>query len=310
MQSFKMPIVISVILHLIIFALLFVKLAPSQTKTNQNQVQVVQATAISQNQIQHVTENTKVIAPKPASFPADQIRHLEQIALKQPETPKIPVTKPIEKPPVPEEAVKPPAPIAMQEPKLSDLQKEITQKAVQAKKEQAEKQKAARQQKEEQLATNQREAESKQLQQELAAAKKEKTEVIEKAPQNNESDEEKEADSDAKSAQSDTTTTASADNSGEIDKYKQRIIDTISRKWLMPDIENQELACQLMVHLGPGGVVVSVDILKESGDANLDRSARNAIMKASPLPVPENGELFDNFRSLRLTFRPQGIISS
>ncbi len=95
----------------------------------------------------------------------------------------------------------------------------------------------------------------------------------------------------------------------EVDKYKAIIISAISRSWLVPPQANKNLSCQLLVKIGPGGVVLDVKTLKSSGDALLDRSARTAVLKASPLPVPVKPELFDKFRELKLTVRPEKIVS-
>jgi colicin import membrane protein len=99
------------------------------------------------------------------------------------------------------------------------------------------------------------------------------------------------------------------DDQGQIDKFKELIVKAISNKWLIPKVADPNLTCKVLVTVGPGGAVMSVEVVKESGDPSLDQSAQAAIMKASPLPVPEDAELFDKFRSLRLTFRPQGIIT-
>lgn len=93
----------------------------------------------------------------------------------------------------------------------------------------------------------------------------------------------------------------------EVAKYKAKIVAVIGRSWLIPDKVDKSLACQLTIHLGPGGVVLDVQVSKSSGDAVLDRSAKTAVLKASPLPVPSDKELFNQFRDLRLTVRPEQV---
>jgi colicin import membrane protein len=93
----------------------------------------------------------------------------------------------------------------------------------------------------------------------------------------------------------------------EIDKYKAMIIQTISSYWIVPENLAQGVYCQLLVHVAPGGVVLSVDLIKSSGNYLLDSSAKTAILKASPLPVPTDSSVFDNFREIKLTVRPEGI---
>jgi colicin import membrane protein len=93
----------------------------------------------------------------------------------------------------------------------------------------------------------------------------------------------------------------------EIDKYKALILQTISSYWIVPENLDKGLFCQLLVHVGPGGVVLKVDLIRSSGNYLLDSSAKSAVLKASPLPVPTDPSLFDNFRLIKLTVRPEGI---
>lgn len=97
---------------------------------------------------------------------------------------------------------------------------------------------------------------------------------------------------------------------GEIDKYKAMIVNAIGRKWLVPDNANRKSSCKLLIHLAPGGMVIDVQLVSSSGDAVLDRSAVAAVYKASPLPVPTDPEVFDNFRELSLTVRPEEIVNN
>jgi colicin import membrane protein len=52
----------------------------------------------------------------------------------------------------------------------------------------------------------------------------------------------------------------------------------------------------------PTGEVLSVKLRKSSGNPALDAAIERAILKASPLPLPEPRSLFD--RQLELVFRP------
>lgn len=97
---------------------------------------------------------------------------------------------------------------------------------------------------------------------------------------------------------------------GEIDKYKAMIIQAISSRWIIPDGVDNNATCQLLVSVAPGGAVLNVQIISSSGNALLDRSAQTAVLKASPLPVPETPELFDEFRSIKLKVRPEGIVAN
>ncbi len=96
---------------------------------------------------------------------------------------------------------------------------------------------------------------------------------------------------------------------GILDQYKAQIIQAIQNRWIVPDDVDKSLSCVLLIRLAPGGVVLSVDTLKTSGDPILDRSARVAVFKASPLPAPQDPAVFEKFRELRLTVRPLQVVN-
>ena len=54
------------------------------------------------------------------------------------------------------------------------------------------------------------------------------------------------------------------------------------------------------MQIGPGGVVINVSVARSSGNPALDNSARAAVFKASPLPVPDDPDLFNAFRQITL----------
>lgn len=95
----------------------------------------------------------------------------------------------------------------------------------------------------------------------------------------------------------------------EIEKYKFMVQQQIMRSWLIQGTPNPSDATKLYVRLAPSGTVLDVQIMSSSGNPALDRSAVAAVYKASPLPVPEDPMLFSSFRELRLTLRPDAIIS-
>jgi colicin import membrane protein len=54
----------------------------------------------------------------------------------------------------------------------------------------------------------------------------------------------------------------------------------------------------------PGGDVVSVRIVRSSGDPVFDRSVESAVFQAAPLPVPSEPHLFEAFREFNFIFDP------
>lgn len=95
----------------------------------------------------------------------------------------------------------------------------------------------------------------------------------------------------------------------DIEKYKTLILNEIGQHWIMPSGINKKLSTLLLIRLAPDGVVLKITLLKSSGDAILDHSVINAIWKASPLPVPTDAKLFEKFRELRLTVKPEGLLT-
>jgi colicin import membrane protein len=97
---------------------------------------------------------------------------------------------------------------------------------------------------------------------------------------------------------------------GVVDKYKALILQTISQHWIIPSNVNKHLSAELLIRVAPGGLVLDVQLLKSSGDEALDRSARAAVFKASPLPVPTDTEAFAAFRQFVLKVKPENTLNS
>jgi colicin import membrane protein len=91
----------------------------------------------------------------------------------------------------------------------------------------------------------------------------------------------------------------------EADKHKAVIRQKVSRNWNRPAGSRPGLECTVRVRLVPGGEVLEAAVVRSSGDALFDRSVENAVYKASPLPLPQNPELFEYFRVIEFVFRPE-----
>jgi colicin import membrane protein len=90
----------------------------------------------------------------------------------------------------------------------------------------------------------------------------------------------------------------------EVDKYRAAIRQRVERHWARPSSSRKDLQCTVRVRLLPGGEVSEAKIVRSSGDPVFDRSVENAVHKASPLPLPENPELMEQFREIEFIFRP------
>lgn len=92
---------------------------------------------------------------------------------------------------------------------------------------------------------------------------------------------------------------------GIVNKYAALISRKIEQNWRQPLDVASDLSCRVNIKLQPTGKVISVRVLESSGSLSFDRSVETAVRKASPLPVPEDRELFEQFRDLTLFFSPE-----
>jgi len=98
---------------------------------------------------------------------------------------------------------------------------------------------------------------------------------------------------------------AQAASAGEVGKYIARIQSKIRSKVnkQLCGTGNPEL--EFAIALMPTGEVNgNPKLLKGSGIEACDEAVERAILQAEPLPVPEEPDLFSQFRNLKLKFRP------
>ena len=82
------------------------------------------------------------------------------------------------------------------------------------------------------------------------------------------------------------------------------IADKVERNWLRPAGSSKGLRCKVNVKVIPGGDVASARVIESSGDPVFDRSAENAVLRASPLPMPEDAAIARHFRDFNFNFEP------
>lgn len=88
------------------------------------------------------------------------------------------------------------------------------------------------------------------------------------------------------------------------------IQQTVIGYWNRPASARNGMEALLQVQLIPTGEVVSVTLLKSSGNAAFDRSAVNAVEKAGEFPELQklpSREFEQTFRRFRLLFRPEDL---
>lgn len=80
----------------------------------------------------------------------------------------------------------------------------------------------------------------------------------------------------------------------------------VNNRWIKPLSSSKGLSSTIRVKLLPSGDVMNARVIRSSGDSIFDRSAENAVLKASPLPVPKDRALFTKqFRSFTFEFKPE-----
>jgi colicin import membrane protein len=87
-------------------------------------------------------------------------------------------------------------------------------------------------------------------------------------------------------------------------EYIAYIADKVERNWRQPQGTPAGLKCTVNVKLIPGGDVISARVVQSSGDTLFDDSAEKAVLKASPLPVPDDPSAAKHFRDFNFVFKP------
>ncbi|MGH8596040.1 MAG: cell envelope integrity protein TolA [Gammaproteobacteria bacterium] len=91
----------------------------------------------------------------------------------------------------------------------------------------------------------------------------------------------------------------------EVQRYLARIHQAISNRFVYPPGLPSGLKCTLSVRIIPGGEVIEARVVQSSGNPVFDRQAENAVLKASPLPVPEEPRLLNKMREFNVLFEPE-----
>lgn len=92
----------------------------------------------------------------------------------------------------------------------------------------------------------------------------------------------------------------------DAEQAKLAIKQKVNQRWMRPSSTAAGSRCTIRVRLLSDGTVMDAKVISSSGNEDFDRSAENAVNKASPLPVPKDKELFAReFRSFQFLFNPK-----
>ena len=91
----------------------------------------------------------------------------------------------------------------------------------------------------------------------------------------------------------------------DVEEYMQKIGDKIRDKVSFPlNVDGAGVTYEVLVTYA--GIVVKVNILHTSGNEAYDAAVERAILKAQPLPMPSNEEIYRKyFRLFKMTFRQE-----
>lgn len=135
-----------------------------------------------------------------------------------------------------------------------------------------------------------------------AAEKKRKAEQAAKAKVAAEAAAKREAEQALQAQLAEEQAQARAENA--LSQYIPYIQQKIQRNWLRPAGSPAGMSCLILVKLIPGGEVVDAKVVRSSGDPLFDRSVETAVLKASPLPLPDDAAMFKYFREINFNFNP------
>lgn len=292
-RNYKLSFIVALVLHITVFVFLLTQLdLPAKLPSlPENNTPIVHATAVNQQQLEQTLSKLKASEQAKKREQREQMKKLQQ-----------------------QKAQAAKLKTQQEKLKLEQLQQERAQQAkLEALKQQqqAEQERLATLKKQAAIAKQQQIQAVHQAKQKALHAVKQQEQLI-KQKQRTQQKQEDANDLLQKQLASEQQQLVSARShyvAGELDKYKSLILNAIGQQWLIPEGSNKELSATLVIRLAPGGMVLNVQVEKSSGDPALDHSAVTAVYKASPLPVPNDPSLFNNFRELSLTVRPENIIS-
>lgn len=272
----SIPFALSVVMHIVIGVLFVVSLdfAPSKALKVQQEVNVIEAVAIDESQIQYELDKLKKTEQRKRAEEDRRQRELEsdaQRAKRQREA---------------------------EEQRLADVKekKEVEKKSLAEleKKKKIDTERAAKLQKEREILETKRREDQKAADQAAMSRQMEE----EQARNKKRADDERKKNEAERVAQDKETKKAVATYEGQIKAKVESV-------WIKPTNFAPGSACTVSVKLIPTGDVVDSKLSNCSGGDIFSRSVEAAVQNAQPLPVPKDPAVFDRMRDIDFVFRPQ-----
>ena len=89
----------------------------------------------------------------------------------------------------------------------------------------------------------------------------------------------------------------------------EKILAHVQAFWHVPATMDTLRSATLIIKTNPNGDVKSVAIHRSSGSKVLDAACKEAVWAASPLPLPDDATVANNFRDFDLVMRPDELLS-
>ncbi|MGI0909616.1 cell envelope integrity protein TolA [Pseudomonas aeruginosa] len=307
-ESYFWPVVLAVVLHVLIFAMLFVswafapELPPSKP--------IVQATLYQlKSKSQATTQTNQKIAGE-AKKTASKQYEVEQLEQKKLEQQKLEQQK-LEQQQV--AAAK-----AAEQKKADEARKAEAQKAAEAKKadeaKKAAEAKAAEQKKQADIAKKRAEDEAKKKAAEDAkkkaaedAKKKAAEEAKKKAAEDKKAQALAELLSDTTERQQALADEVGSEVTGSLDDL---IVNLVSQQWRRPPSARNGMSVEVLIEMLPDGTITNASVSRSSGDKPFDSSAVAAVRNVGRIPEMQQlpRATFDSlYRQRRIIFKPEDL---
>lgn len=292
-KKYKFSLFLAAVFHVMLFSAIFINWQPEQKHSKKivlKQGDVIQATAVS---IQQYKAKIKEINNKVAQKKEHETARKKVLKRKEK------LNKERKKKRLKEQAKK-----KADEKKRKDMAKK---KAVAKKK--AQQQKKLKQEKEyKRVAQEKKRLKEEQKKKEKAVAEKRKKAQQKKAQQRKDAEKRRKQaalkrQQEIKAESEKLEADRARREKGIIDRYAKLIQNKITRYWRRPSNVETKMKCTLNIRMTPSGDVISVKVIKGSGNYSFDRAAEKAVTGASPLPVPTDVNIFNrDFRNLTINY--------
>lgn len=89
----------------------------------------------------------------------------------------------------------------------------------------------------------------------------------------------------------------------EVERYRAEFAAAIEENRILSSIFSGEMSCKLRIMLLPDGSILSVKVLESSGNPAYDEISASAVYKSAPFMMPEDQELYAQLREIVLSFK-------